>query len=62
MFIEAQQTLLVFFEQFGIEQAGDEIGEIRLVGGLGLAEAVEECQALRGLADDLARQMGGFRL
>jgi len=22
----------------------------------------EECQALRGLADDLARQMGGFRL
>ncbi|MCO7568288.1 hypothetical protein NJI34_42195 [Pseudomonas sp. S 311-6] len=22
----------------------------------------EQCQALRGLADDLARQMGGFRL
>jgi len=22
----------------------------------------EECQALRGLADDLARQMGGFKL
>jgi len=25
-------------------------------------ECREECQALRGLADDLARQMGGFRL